>query len=82
MLTVGIIGSGGISRAHLAGYLEFPEQCEVVALCDITLAIAAERRDEFGLADARVYDDPAGLYFRTDRAIAKHHGAPESISVD
>ena len=32
---VGIIGLGGISYAHEAGYNEFEEACEIVALCDI-----------------------------------------------
>jgi len=32
---VGIIGLGGISFAHEAGYNEFEEACEIVALCDI-----------------------------------------------
>lgn len=61
MLRVGIIGAGGISQAHLAGYLEFPERCEVVALSDLSLARPAERRAEFGLDAARLYDDPAAM---------------------
>ena len=32
---VGIIGLGGISYAHEAGYNDFEEACEIVALCDI-----------------------------------------------
>lgn len=57
MLKVGLIGAGGISRAHLEGYLTFPERCEVVALSDTEPGRASERRDEFGLGSARVYED-------------------------
>ncbi len=57
MLKVGIIGAGGIAKAHLEGYLSFPEQCEVVALCDIDLSAAEARKKEFGLDSARVYDN-------------------------
>ncbi len=32
---VGLIGLGGISYAHEAGYSEFSDGCEIVALCDI-----------------------------------------------
>ncbi len=61
MLNVGIIGAGGISRAHIHGYLQFGQECEVVALCDIDLATAQARADEFGLTEARVYDDVAAM---------------------
>lgn len=61
MLRVGIIGAGGISRAHIFGYLAFTQDCEVVALCDIDLAKAAARRDEFGLTGATLYADPATM---------------------
>ena len=55
MLKVGVIGTGNISRAHIRGYLDFPEDCEIVALCDINPAKAEEKRDEFGLS-AAVYE--------------------------
>lgn len=55
MLKVGIVGAGGISKAHIEGYLAFPERCEIVALCDIDPARALSRRDAHGLDDARVY---------------------------
>jgi predicted dehydrogenase len=61
MLRIGITGTGGISGAHLRGYLEFPRECRIVALCDTTPARAEERKRQFGLADARVYDDPATM---------------------
>ena len=61
MLKVGIIGTGGISAAHLRGYQDHPEDCAVVALCDIVPTKAEARRDEFGLPDARVYADAAEM---------------------
>ncbi len=33
---IGVIGAGGIANgAHLPGYAQIPDECEVVALCDI-----------------------------------------------
>lgn len=61
MLRVGIIGTGGISAAHISGYLEHPGECEIVALCDIVPSKAQGRKDEFGLAAATVYDDAAAM---------------------
>ena len=66
MLRVGIIGAGGISRAHLDGYLAFPERCEVIALADVSPGRAAERRSEYSLDDARTYDDPGALLAAED----------------
>lgn len=57
MLNVGIIGAGGISQAHIEGYLEFPDRCRIVAICDIDIARAQERRQANGLADATVHAD-------------------------
>lgn len=34
-IKVGIIGTGNISAFHIEGYKALPEQCEVVAVCDI-----------------------------------------------
>ncbi|GAA2008922.1 Gfo/Idh/MocA family protein [Microbacterium ulmi] len=61
MLKVGIIGTGNIVNSHIAGYLEFPGECEIVAFCDLVPAKAAAKRDEHGLAGARVYADPAEM---------------------
>lgn len=57
MLRIGIVGAGGISKAHIEGYLAFPGRCEIVALCDIDPVKAAARRDVHGLEGARVYPD-------------------------
>ncbi len=33
---IGIIGGGGIAQsAHMKGYAQIPEQCEIVAVCDV-----------------------------------------------
>lgn len=61
MRKVGIIGTGGISSSHILGYLEFPDECEIVALADSTPEKAARRAEEFGLTDAAVYADGAEL---------------------
>jgi predicted dehydrogenase len=61
MFTVGMIGCGNISRSHLRGYTAFPDRCRVVALADIDPAKAEEKRAEFGLDDAVVYESPEAL---------------------
>lgn len=61
MLRVGIVGTGGISAAHLAGYAEFGEACKVVALADVQPGRAESVRVERGLTGARAYDDPAAM---------------------
>lgn len=61
MLKIGIIGTGGISRAHVDGYLRFPEECEIVALCDVVPGRAAALGAELGLTSARTYERAADL---------------------
>jgi len=61
MLRIGIIGAGGISAAHIRGYLEFPEDCEIVAVADISPEKAQGRIEEFGLTAAVAFGDPAAL---------------------
>lgn len=56
MLKVAIIGAGAISRAHIEGYLQFPERCKIVAISDIYVEKARERIDQFQL-DARAVMD-------------------------
>ena len=66
MLSIGIIGTGSISRAHLAAYLEFPGDVRIVSLADISPAKAEAARIEHGLAGARVYDDAASMLATED----------------
>jgi predicted dehydrogenase len=50
---VGMIGLGGISFSHEAGYNEFAEACEIVALCDINQEEVDNRKAMY--PDARGY---------------------------
>lgn len=56
MIKVAIIGTGGISHAHINAYLQFPERVKIVALCDIIPEKAQRVREQYGL-DCEVYDD-------------------------
>lgn len=61
MLSVGVIGTGNISRAHLHACLELPQEVQVVARADIESAKAETARTEFALDGARVYEDAASM---------------------
>ncbi|MBK0332598.1 Gfo/Idh/MocA family oxidoreductase [Brachybacterium sp. MASK1Z-5] len=64
MFSVGIIGTGAISDAHINAYLELAEEfpdLRIVALADLDLAGPTAKREAFGLEDARVYDDVAAM---------------------
>ncbi len=56
MLTIAIVGLGGISRAHLEAYKTFPDRCRIAALCDIYPEKAEAKAREFDL-DCPVYDN-------------------------
>ena len=66
MINVAIIGTGGISGAHIQGYLQFPERCKIVALVDIVPEKAEKVKEKFNLTDAEVYDDHQKILGRTD----------------
>lgn len=55
-LRIGIIGTGGISGAHIRSYLAQPD-AEVVAGCDLIPGKAQEKFAEFGLNDAKFFTD-------------------------
>ncbi|WP_166844382.1 Gfo/Idh/MocA family protein [Isoptericola sp. BMS4] len=57
MLTIGIVGTGGIARAHVDAYQRFARECEIVALCDPAPGRAEALRAELGIDGARVYTD-------------------------
>lgn len=57
MIKVAIIGTGNISNAHVKGYLEFPEKCQIVALVDIVPQKAEAMKQQYNLQDAKVYDN-------------------------
>jgi predicted dehydrogenase len=61
MLSIGIVGTGGIARAHVEGYRQFSEECQIVALCDPAPGRAEALRADLGLDGARVYTDAADM---------------------
>lgn len=65
MIRVAIVGTGGISAAHIKGYLAFPERVKIVALVDIYPEKAEEKKRINGL-DADVYDDHLKILDRED----------------
>jgi len=56
VINVAIVGTGNISRSHVKAYLQFPEQCKIVALHDIIPAHAEAVKAEFELNDAEIID--------------------------
>lgn len=56
MIRVAIVGTGGISHAHIRGLLTFPERCQIVALCDIKPEKAEKIKLQYGI-DCPVFDD-------------------------
>ncbi len=65
MLKVAIIGAGAISSAHMEAYLQFPDRCQIVAVCDIYPEKAEKKAKEFNL-DATIYDDHTKMLNRED----------------
>ena len=61
---VGLIGCGGISRAHVRGYREHRDAGEVVAVADVDRARAEERARELGCGS--VYADYQEVLARSD----------------
>ena len=48
VVRVGLIGCGGISCAHVGGFLKIPDRARVVALADVVRANAEARAAELG----------------------------------
>lgn len=65
MIHVAIIGAGAIAPAHIKGYLEFPEECKIVALTDIYPEKAEKLAKEYNL-NVDIYSDYKNLLERTD----------------
>jgi len=61
MIKVAIIGTGAISGAHIEAYLQFPQRCKIVALCNLNPDKAEAKRAQYGL-DARVVSDYRELF--------------------
>ncbi|GBG06020.1 putative gfo/Idh/MocA family oxidoreductase [Paenibacillus agaridevorans] len=56
MLKVAIIGAGAISTAHIEGYLQFRDRCQIVAVSDVYPEKALARIEQFGI-EARAVQD-------------------------
>ena len=56
MIRVAIVGTGGISHAHINSYLQFPDRCRIVALVDILPGKAQHVKEQYGL-DCEVFLD-------------------------
>ncbi|MET3846989.1 Gfo/Idh/MocA family oxidoreductase [Paenibacillus sp. OAE614] len=56
MIKVAIIGTGAISSAHIEGYLQLKDRCQIVALCDLYPEKAESKREQYGL-DAVIVKD-------------------------
>ncbi|HEX7351288.1 Gfo/Idh/MocA family oxidoreductase [Brachybacterium sp.] len=85
MLSIGIIGTGSISRAHLTAYLAFPDEVRIVGLADIEPGKAEATRTEFGLTEARVHDSATALLAAEDLdlvSIATPPGTHCALSVE
>ena len=54
-LKVGLVGTGGISRAHMTAYLEHPDRVQLTAVCDIDETLAQEYAKKTGVE--AVYTD-------------------------
>ena len=56
MIQIAIVGTGGISHAHIKAYLQFPERCRIAALVDIIPGKAQHVKEQYGL-DAEIFLD-------------------------
>ena len=56
MINVAIIGTGGISHAHIKAYMQFTDRCRIAALVDIIPGKAQHVKEQYHL-DADVYLD-------------------------
>lgn len=63
-LRVGLIGAGGISRAHLPAYQRFPERVQLAAVCDVRADAAAQLAEAAGVRD--VFTDAREMIERAD----------------
>ncbi len=56
MITIAVVGTGGISHAHIGAWMKFPERCKITALVDIVPGKAQKVKEQYGL-DAQVFTD-------------------------
>ena len=69
MLQIAIIGTGGISHAHIKAYLQFPDRCRIAALVDIVPGKAQRVKDQYHL-DCDVYEHHEDILPRQDIDLA------------
>ena len=61
-IRVGLIGVGGIMNgAHIPGYLQIPDKCEITAVCDINPEALAKAAKRLNLPEDRCFDDACKL---------------------
>lgn len=56
MFNVAIVGSGNIAPSHIEGLLAFPENCKIVALCDIYPEKSQALKEKYDL-DCAIFND-------------------------
>jgi predicted dehydrogenase len=61
VIRVGIIGTGGISAAHIEGYLAHPDAARIVAMADVVPGKAAAKSAAAGLADVACFTSATDL---------------------
>jgi len=66
MIKIAVVGTGSISPAHIEGYLDFPERCEIVALCDIVPDKCEKIKEKYGLNKAVIFDSHKRLIENSD----------------
>ena len=69
MIQVAIIGTGGISHAHIQAYLQFPDRCHIAALVDIIPGKAQKVKEQYHL-DYDVYERHEEILPRKDIGLA------------
>lgn len=55
MISIAIIGCGGIAPAHISGYLQFPDRCGITRLVDIAVEKADNLKKQFKLDAATTH---------------------------
>ena len=63
-LRMGLIGAGGIARAHLRAYQQFQHEVQLVGVADVVGEAAWRFAQESGLPEVEVYTDPLELIRR------------------
>lgn len=57
MILTAIIGTGAISNSHIEGYIQFPKQCKITALVDISKKKVEEKAAAYGLEKIKIFKD-------------------------